>query len=165
MMAGTAIMGMTKASMSTEKARPNRNSAIWRMPPSMNDLLDEATALRGRDTGVQDHQDLGGPIQTLFQRGQHDSALRVDVEAEVLVQLFGGPVVATMSASLPRRLGVEQSALTASVFLDGARRHPLGITPTNNPVHLTGANARQRIGSDATPSGMPPLSLGRRART
>jgi AcrR family transcriptional regulator len=87
-------------------------------------LLDEATALRGRDTGYEAHQDVAAPIKTLFQRGQDDGALRDDLEAAVLVELFGGLVVAAISASLPRTLGVEQAAaLTGSMFLDGARRH------------------------------------------
>jgi AcrR family transcriptional regulator len=87
-------------------------------------LLDEATALRERDTGYEAHQQIAAPIQALFQRGQDDGTLRDDLEAAVLVQLFGGLVVAAISASLPRRLGVEQAAaLTGSMFLDGARQH------------------------------------------
>jgi AcrR family transcriptional regulator len=85
-------------------------------------LLDEATALRGRDTGYEAHQHVAAPIKTLFQRGQDDGALRDDLEAAVLVELFGGLVVAAISASLSRTLGVEQAAaLTGSMFLDGAR--------------------------------------------
>jgi AcrR family transcriptional regulator len=89
-------------------------------------LLDEATALRGRDTGNEAHQQIAKPIQALFKRGQDDGALRDDLEAAVLVQLFGGLVVAAISASLPRTAGVEQAAaLTGSMFLDGARHHRL----------------------------------------
>jgi hypothetical protein len=89
-------------------------------------LLDEATALRGRDTGNEAHQQIAKPIQTLFKRGQDDGALRDDFEAAVLVQLFGGLVVAAIGASLPRTLGVEQAAaLTGSMFLDGARHRRL----------------------------------------
>jgi AcrR family transcriptional regulator len=85
-------------------------------------LLDEATALRGRDFGHEAHQEVAAPIQALFQRGQDEGTLRSDLEAAVLVQLFGGLVVAAIGASLPRTLGVEQAAaLTASMFLDGAR--------------------------------------------
>jgi AcrR family transcriptional regulator len=87
-------------------------------------LLDEATALRGRDTGYEAHQDIAKPIQALFQRGQDDGTLRDDFEAAALVQLFGGLIVAAINASMPRTLGVEQAAaLTGSMFLDGARYH------------------------------------------
>jgi AcrR family transcriptional regulator len=85
-------------------------------------LLDEDTALRGRDTADDAHQDVVAPMQTLVQRGQDDGILRRDLDAEVLVQLFGGLVLAAINASLPRALGVEQAAaLTGSMFLDGAR--------------------------------------------
>jgi AcrR family transcriptional regulator len=85
-------------------------------------LLDESTALRGRNTADDAHQDVATPMQTLFQRGQDDGTLRCDLDAAVLVQLFGGLVVAAINASLPRTLGVEQAAkLTGSMFLDGAR--------------------------------------------
>jgi AcrR family transcriptional regulator len=85
-------------------------------------LLDEAAALRGRNSSFETHQDVAAPIQALFQRGQDDGNLRNDLEANVLVQLFGGLVVAAISARLPQTLGVEQAAaLTGSMFLDGAR--------------------------------------------
>jgi AcrR family transcriptional regulator len=90
-------------------------------------LLDENTALRGRDTADDAHQDVVAPMQTLFQRGQDDGTLRRDLDAAVLVQLFGGLVLAAINASLPRTLGVEQAAtLTGSMFLDGAR-HPRSL--------------------------------------
>jgi AcrR family transcriptional regulator len=85
-------------------------------------LLDEGPALGGRDTADDAHQGVAAPMQSLFQRGQDDGTLRPDVGVEVLVQLFGGLVVAAINASLPRTLGVEQAAaLTGSMFLDGAR--------------------------------------------
>ena len=87
-------------------------------------LLDEDTALRGRDTSDDAHKALVAPMQTLFQRGQEDGTLRQDLDAGVLVQIFGGLVLASINASLPRTLGVEQAAaLTGSMFLDGARYH------------------------------------------
>jgi len=87
-------------------------------------LLDENTALRGRDTTDEAHRNVVAPIETLFERGQDDGILRDDVEATVLVQLFGGMVVAAINASLLRTMGIEQAAaLTGSLFLDGGRRH------------------------------------------
>jgi AcrR family transcriptional regulator len=86
-------------------------------------LLDEGTALAGRDTADDAHQGVVAPMQTLIRRGQDDGTLRHDLDAAVLLQLFGGLVLAAINASLPRTFGVEQAAaLTASVFLDGARR-------------------------------------------
>jgi AcrR family transcriptional regulator len=86
-------------------------------------LLDEGTALGGRDTSDEAHQGVVAPMQTLFRRGQDDGTFRPDVDADVLLQLFGGLVLSAINASLPRTLGVEQAAaLTASMFLDGARR-------------------------------------------
>jgi AcrR family transcriptional regulator len=85
-------------------------------------LLDEKTALQGRDTADDAHEDVVAPMQTLFQRGQDDGTLRRDLDAAVLVRLFGGLVLAVINASLPRTLGVEQAAaLAGSMFLDGAR--------------------------------------------
>jgi AcrR family transcriptional regulator len=85
-------------------------------------LLDEGTALAGRDTADEAHQGVVEPMQTLFRRGQDDGTFRPDVDADVLLQLFGGLVLSAMDAALPRTLGVEQAAaLTGSMFLDGAR--------------------------------------------
>ncbi len=65
------------------------------------------------------------PIQALFQRGVEDGTFRDDLGADALARLFGGLVLAAMDAALPRTLGIEQTAASlASLFLDGARRHP-----------------------------------------
>jgi TetR/AcrR family transcriptional regulator, mexCD-oprJ operon repressor len=65
------------------------------------------------------------PIQALFQRGVDDGTFRDDLGADALAHLFGGLVLAAKQAALPRTLGVEQTAASlASLFLDGARRHP-----------------------------------------
>jgi AcrR family transcriptional regulator len=85
-------------------------------------LLGEATTLRGRDTGDDAHRRVAEPIEALLQRGQDDGIIRDDLEARVLVQIFGGLVTAAMAASLPRTIGVEQAAaITGSIFLDGSR--------------------------------------------
>jgi TetR/AcrR family transcriptional regulator, mexCD-oprJ operon repressor len=65
------------------------------------------------------------PIQALFQRGVDDGTFRDDLGADALAHLFGGLVLAAKQTALPRTLGVEQTAASlASLFLDGARRHP-----------------------------------------
>jgi TetR/AcrR family transcriptional repressor of mexCD-oprJ operon len=65
------------------------------------------------------------PIQALFQRGIDDGTFRDDLGADALAHLFGGLVLAAKQTTLPRTLGVEQTAASlASLFLDGARRHP-----------------------------------------
>jgi TetR/AcrR family transcriptional regulator, mexCD-oprJ operon repressor len=65
------------------------------------------------------------PIQALFQRGIDDGTFRDDLGADALAHLFGGLVLAAKQTALPRTLGVEQTAASlASLFLDGARRHP-----------------------------------------
>lgn len=65
------------------------------------------------------------PIQALFQRGIDDGTFRDDLGADALTHLFGGLVLAAKQTTLPRTRGVEQTAASlASLFLDGARRHP-----------------------------------------
>jgi AcrR family transcriptional regulator len=67
----------------------------------------------------------GAPIRALFQRGIDDGTLRDDLGAGQLVHLFGGLVLAAFAAALPQTAGIEQAAaVTASMFLDGARRRP-----------------------------------------
>ena len=67
----------------------------------------------------------GAPVLALFQRGIDDQTLRGDLDALQLVRLFGGLVLAAFAAALPQTEGIEQAAgITASIFLDGARRRP-----------------------------------------
>ena len=67
----------------------------------------------------------GAPVLALFQRGIDDQTLRGDLDAPHLVRLFGGLVLAAFTAALPQTEGIEQAAgITASIFLDGARRRP-----------------------------------------
>jgi hypothetical protein len=68
---------------------------------------------------------VGAPTQALFRRGLEDGTLRDDLDADTLARLFGGLVLAAVQTGLPRTLGIEQTAASlASLFLDGARRHP-----------------------------------------
>jgi TetR/AcrR family transcriptional regulator, mexCD-oprJ operon repressor len=79
----------------------------------------------GDQQEAERRQLVGAPIQALFQRGLDNGTLRDDLGAEALARLFGGLVLAAVEAALPRTLGVEQTAASlASLFLDGARRHP-----------------------------------------
>jgi hypothetical protein len=61
-------------------------------------------------------------MRAVFARGLESGALRQDLSAEVLLELFGGAIVASLKLIQQGRLGVEEaSAAAASVFLDGAR--------------------------------------------
>jgi AcrR family transcriptional regulator len=65
---------------------------------------------------------LGAPMRAVFARGVESGLFRQDISAEVLLELFGGALVAAVKLIERRRLGLEEaSAATASVFLDGAR--------------------------------------------
>jgi AcrR family transcriptional regulator len=67
--------------------------------------------------------ELMAPIRAVFQRGVDDSILRDDLGIDALMELFGGIVLASLKAGVPRTLGVEETAATVvSYFLDGARR-------------------------------------------
>lgn len=65
---------------------------------------------------------LGAPMRAVFARGIESGLFRQDISAEVLLELFGGALLAAVKLAERRKLGVEEaSAATASVFLDGAR--------------------------------------------
>jgi TetR/AcrR family transcriptional regulator, mexCD-oprJ operon repressor len=67
--------------------------------------------------------ELMAPIQAVFQRGVDDGILRDDLGIDALMELFGGIVLASLKAGVPRTLGAEETAATlVSYFLDGARR-------------------------------------------
>jgi TetR/AcrR family transcriptional regulator, mexCD-oprJ operon repressor len=67
--------------------------------------------------------ELMAPIRAVFQRGVDDGVLRDDLGIDTLMELFGGIVLASLKAGVPRTLGVEETAATlVSYFLDGARR-------------------------------------------
>ena len=62
------------------------------------------------------------PMRAVFARGVESGLLRQDLPAEVLLELFGGALLAATKLTQRRQLGLEEaSAATASVFLDGAR--------------------------------------------
>jgi AcrR family transcriptional regulator len=65
---------------------------------------------------------LGAPIQAVFARGIESGVFRQDISAEVLLELFGGALMAAVKLTERGQLGLEEaSAATAAVFLDGAR--------------------------------------------
>jgi TetR/AcrR family transcriptional repressor of mexCD-oprJ operon len=65
---------------------------------------------------------LAAPIRAVFARGIERGLLRQDIEAGVLLELFGGALHAALKLTEEHQLGVEEaSAATAAVFLDGAR--------------------------------------------
>jgi TetR/AcrR family transcriptional regulator, mexCD-oprJ operon repressor len=67
--------------------------------------------------------ELMAPIRAVFQRGVDDGTFRDDLGIDALMGLFGGIVLASLKAGVPRTLGVEETAATVvSYFLDGARR-------------------------------------------
>ena len=62
------------------------------------------------------------PMRAVFARGIESGLLRQDLPAEVLLELFGGALLAATKLTQRGHLGLEEaSAATASVFLDGAR--------------------------------------------
>jgi hypothetical protein len=61
-------------------------------------------------------------MRAVFARGIESGLLRQDLSAEVLLELFGGALVAALKLTERGQLGVEEaSAATAAVFLNGAR--------------------------------------------
>jgi AcrR family transcriptional regulator len=65
---------------------------------------------------------LGAPMRAVFERGIASGLLRQDLSVDVLLQLFGGALMAAVKLTQRGQLGLEEaSAATAAVFLDGAR--------------------------------------------
>jgi hypothetical protein len=65
---------------------------------------------------------VGAPIRAVFARGINDGLFRQDMTAQVLLEFFGGALVAASKLNERGHLGLEEaSAATASLFLDGAR--------------------------------------------
>ncbi len=65
---------------------------------------------------------VAAPMRAVFARGVESGFFRQDVPAEVLLELFGGALVAALKLIERGQLGVEEaSAAAASIFLDGAR--------------------------------------------
>ena len=65
---------------------------------------------------------VGAPMRAVFARGVESGLFRQDLSPDVLLELFGGALIAALKLTERGRLGVEEaSAATASVFLDGAR--------------------------------------------
>jgi hypothetical protein len=61
-------------------------------------------------------------MRAVFARGLESGLLRQDLPADVLLELFGGALVAALKLIQHGQLGLEEaSAATASVFLNGAR--------------------------------------------
>src|SRR6266496_2508059 len=64
---------------------------------------------------------VAAPMRAVFARGIGSGLLRQDIPADVLLELFGGTLVAALKLIQPGQLGLEEaSAAAASVFLDGA---------------------------------------------
>jgi len=65
---------------------------------------------------------IAAPMRAVFARGLESGLFRQDLPAEVLLELFGGALVAALKLIQRGQLGLEDaSAAAASVFLDGAR--------------------------------------------
>jgi TetR/AcrR family transcriptional regulator, mexCD-oprJ operon repressor len=61
------------------------------------------------------------PISAVFERGRREGTIRDDLPHEILMELFGGVLQATVQLVITGRLGVEDAAATATaVFLHGA---------------------------------------------
>jgi AcrR family transcriptional regulator len=88
-------------------------------------LTRQRAAVFGYQLDEQSERPAGAPIRAIFQRGIDDGTLRDDLGAGQLGHLFGGLALAAFAAALPQTAGIEQAAaVTASMFLDGARRRP-----------------------------------------
>ncbi|MGH2850871.1 MAG: TetR/AcrR family transcriptional regulator [Solirubrobacteraceae bacterium] len=71
---------------------------------------------------LEAHRLIGAPMDAVFTRGIDEGVLRQDIPAEVLVVYFGHALLAATKINEHGHLGLEEtSALTASMFLDGAR--------------------------------------------
>ena len=65
---------------------------------------------------------VAAPMRAVFARGLESRLLRQDIPVDVLLELFGGALVAALKLIDRGQLGLEEaSAAAASVFLDGAR--------------------------------------------
>jgi AcrR family transcriptional regulator len=65
---------------------------------------------------------LGAPMRAVIVRGIESGFFRQDIAPEVLLELFGGALGAAIKLTERHQLGLEEaSAVTASIFLDGAR--------------------------------------------
>jgi TetR/AcrR family transcriptional repressor of mexCD-oprJ operon len=65
---------------------------------------------------------VAAPMRAVFTRGIDTGALRHDLPAPVLLELFGGALVAAVRLVQTGQLALEEaSAAATSVFLDGAR--------------------------------------------
>jgi AcrR family transcriptional regulator len=65
---------------------------------------------------------VAAPMRAVFARGVESGILRQDLPADVLLELFGGALVAALKLTGRGRIGLEEaSAAAAAVFLDGAR--------------------------------------------
>ena len=65
---------------------------------------------------------IAAPMRAVFARGIESGVLRQDLAADVLLELFGGALVAALKLTQHGQLGLEEaSAAAASVFLNGAR--------------------------------------------
>jgi AcrR family transcriptional regulator len=65
---------------------------------------------------------VAAPMRAVFARGVESGLLRQDLPAAVLLELFGGALVAALKLIQHGQLGLEEaSAAAASVFLDSVR--------------------------------------------
>jgi len=65
---------------------------------------------------------VAAPMRAVFARGLESGRFRQDLPADVLLELFGGALVAALKLVERGQPGIEEaSAAAASVFLDGAR--------------------------------------------
>ena len=105
-----------------ERARVDE--AIERIVRALAAVGDRYAVLMGEIKAEPDEIErlIAAPMRAVFARGLESGALRQDFSAEVLLELFGGAIVASLKLIQQGRLGVEEaSAAAASVFLDGAR--------------------------------------------
>jgi len=99
--------------------------AIERIVRALTAVGDRYTVLLGEQIEADPAEIerlVAAPMRVVFARGIESGLLRQDLSAEVLLELFGGTLVAALKLIQRGQLGLEEaSAAAASVFLDGAR--------------------------------------------
>ena len=101
------------------------DEAIERIVRALTAVGDRYTVLLGEQIEADPAEIerlVAAPMRVVFARGIESGLLRQDLSAEVLLELFGGTLVAALKLIQRGQLGLEEaSAAAASVFLDGAR--------------------------------------------
>ena len=101
------------------KRRSSESCAPWLQSATVTPSSSKSTS---SSTQAEAERLLGAPMRAVFARGIESGLFRQDLSVDVLLELFGGALMAAVKLTQRRQLGLEEaSAATAAVFLDGAR--------------------------------------------